>query len=192
MRRFTDTLTGTLAGMLIGVVLMSSVIGTRSFYWSKEPWEPTPRPSQHADPGPGTPGMTTEPRLPSPDDAGRTGAPSPLTVAAIGTRPALPTAAPDLVTLRGIATWYDYRRGHAAAGPELRRALGAGWRGTSVLVCADRCVSVVLSDWCACGNGRVIDLDRASFAVLAPPSVGVLRVTVTLGAPPPPDTSTED
>lgn len=93
--------------------------------------------------------------------------------------------------LRGIATWYDHRRGHAAAGPELRRALGAGWRGSTVVVSANgRRVVVALTDWCACPNGRVVDLDRRDFAVLAPPSRGVLRVTVT-SLPSPPETSTE-
>ena len=44
----------------------------------------------------------------------------------------------------------------------------------------DRAV-LVTHGWCACGHGRVIDLDKASFAALAPPSVGVLRVVVTWG-----------
>jgi hypothetical protein len=50
---------------------------------------------------------------------------------------------------------------------------------------------VVLSDWCGCPGGRVVDLDRRDFAVLAPPSVGVLPVTVS-AIPAPPDTSTDD
>jgi rare lipoprotein A (peptidoglycan hydrolase) len=96
--------------------------------------------------------------------------------------------------LRGLATWYDYRPGHAAAGPELRAALGSDWRGTTVRVAAGTSSTVVvLSDWCACPGGRVVDLDRRSFAVLADPAVGVLRVTVTWPATLPalPDTSTE-
>jgi hypothetical protein len=92
-------------------------------------------------------------------------------------RPVLPAPASNHV--RGKATWYDYRPGHAAAGPALRRALGKGWRGTKVTACsAGRCVRVTLSDWCACGHGRVIDLDVRSFARLADPSRGVITVEV--------------
>jgi rare lipoprotein A (peptidoglycan hydrolase) len=58
--------------------------------------------------------------------------------------------------------------------------LGANWRGTVVTVTANgHSVTARLTDWCACGGGRVIDLDRRLFAQLAPPSRGVLRVTVS-------------
>ena len=78
-----------------------------------------------------------------------------------------------------VATWYSYVPGGAAAGPALRSALGPHWRGTRIQVCAgSRCVAVVLSDWCACGGGHVVDLDVRSFAALAPTSRGVLRVTI--------------
>ena len=98
-----------------------------------------------------------------------------------------PTAKPRLMTpklgvhaISGISTWYKYVPGGAAAGPALRAALGSGWRGRKVSVCVTggNCISVTLSDWCACGSGRVIDLDRASFAALADPSRGILAVTV--------------
>ncbi len=90
------------------------------------------------------------------------------------------TAAPQLVT--GLATWYGTGpgRGHAAAGSELRTG---DWRGRHVEVChGDRCVGVVLDDWCACGGARIIDLSDEDFARLAPLSAGVISVTVTLGA----------
>jgi hypothetical protein len=91
-------------------------------------------------------------------------------------RPAKPA---PVRTVAGKATWYAYVPGHAAAGPALRRALGKGWRGTKVTACsAGRCVRVTLSDWCACGHGRVIDLDVRSFARLADPSRGVITVEV--------------
>ena len=85
---------------------------------------------------------------------------------------------------RGIASWYAYVPGHAAAGPELRRMLGPSWRGTTVRVCAGgRCVRVVLSDWCQCWKGtrseRLIDLDSRAFARLAPLPRGLVRVEVT-------------
>lgn len=84
----------------------------------------------------------------------------------------------------GVATWYDWRPGEAAAGPLLRRAFGSsGWRGKVVTVrYGSRAVRVRLTDYCACGsrNGvpTVIDLDRRSFAALAAPSRGVIRVEV--------------
>lgn len=85
--------------------------------------------------------------------------------------------------LSGQATWYSYVVGQAAAGPRLRAALGPGWRGRVVTVCATgtrRCITVTLSDWCACQPPtRLIDLDVRSFAALADPSRGVISVTVT-------------
>lgn len=90
-----------------------------------------------------------------------------------------PAGAPAAV-LRGTATWYAYVPGGAAAGPALRRALGPGWRNRTVTVCAGgRCVRARLSDWCRCPGGRAVDLDVRSFARLAPPSRGVLPVTVS-------------
>jgi len=84
----------------------------------------------------------------------------------------------------GKASWYAYIPGHAAAGPELRRMLGPSWRGKTVTVRANgRSIRVVLSDWCQCYKGtrteRLIDLDVRSFARLASPSMGLVRVEVT-------------
>jgi hypothetical protein len=100
-------------------------------------------------------------------------------------------------TLSGIATWYD-STGGAAAGPDLRAALGPGWRGSSVVVTrADQGAGVIvqLTDFCACGarNGvpTLIDLDRESFAVLALPSAGIVSVTIA-PIPAPPVTSTKE
>jgi rare lipoprotein A (peptidoglycan hydrolase) len=92
-------------------------------------------------------------------------------------------------SVTGTATWYATGpgAGHAAAGPALRTG---DWRGRHVTVCATRCVTVVLDDWCACPD-RVIDLAAADFAELAPLSQGVLTVTITTGLPiaPPTDTA---
>lgn len=77
---------------------------------------------------------------------------------------------------KGIATWYNVGGGfYAAAGPALRVG---NWRGRVVTVCSNKCIRVKLVDWCACGNGRVIDLSRDAFATLLPPSRGVVKVTV--------------
>lgn len=95
----------------------------------------------------------------------------------------------ESVALRGQATWYRWREGEAAAGPALREALGPSWRGRTVKVCVEAaCVSVRLTDFCQCHKGtdreRVIDLDRDSFARLAPPSRGVIEVVLEWQANP--------
>ena len=90
--------------------------------------------------------------------------------------------------VRGGASWYcqagvsachrDYPGGmYAAAGPALR--VGS-WRGRQVRVCAGGdCIWVRLIDWCACGNGHIIDLYSDAFRHLAPLNSGVVRVTVS-------------
>jgi rare lipoprotein A (peptidoglycan hydrolase) len=66
---------------------------------------------------------------------------------------------------------------YAAAGPGLR--IGS-WRGRVVRVCGGgSCISVKLIDWCACGNGHLIDLYSDAFRRLAPLSAGAVHVTVT-------------
>ena len=120
--------------------------------------------------------------------AGRTEAPTSTTAppspSPTGTRPAATakprTATPPGHSVAGTATWFRSPAGVSAAGPALRAAVGPGWRGTRVTVCAGgRCVATVLGDWCACGVGnRVIDLHAPLFAQLAPLSRGVLEVTV--------------
>jgi hypothetical protein len=101
--------------------------------------------------------------------------------------PAEPVQPPKVRTgarsriVSGVATWYRYHVGGAAAGPALRKALGADWRGTTVTVCneADTCVDAALTDSCWCPKGnRVIDLDSRLFDDLAPLGTGVLAVTV--------------
>lgn len=110
-----------------------------------------------------------------------------------------PAAAPVIplagaAALVGYATWYDAHKGHAAAGPGLRAAIGPDWRGTVVTVAAGGAsVAAVLSDWCACGprHGQptLIDLSREDFAELADPVLdGIVLVTVQpRGGPPPTD-----
>ena len=82
-------------------------------------------------------------------------------------------------SLRGNATWYHYVVGGAAAGPNLRRAIGKHWRGRIVTVCRRSCVRVKLSDWCLCRRGnRLVDLDHRSFDALGSLSEGVIPVIV--------------
>lgn len=97
-----------------------------------------------------------------------------------------PTGEIGSALLGGYATWYAACHGCGAAGPVLRDALGAGWRGSLVTVCARACVPVRLTDYCACGerHGRatLVDLDSGSFARLAPLSLGVVAVSIELSA----------
>lgn len=78
--------------------------------------------------------------------------------------------------ITGISSWYAYRSHQAAAGPALRRFLGAHWRGSRVIVCARTCISVTITDWMRAD--KLIDLNRSDFARLASPSRGLVRVTI--------------
>jgi hypothetical protein len=91
---------------------------------------------------------------------------------------------------RGSASWYcghgsacthGYMDGlYAAAGPALRAALGREWRGRRVHVASGlRGVDITLIDWCACPNGRLLDLFSDAFLRLAPLDRGVVKVTVS-------------
>jgi hypothetical protein len=104
-----------------------------------------------------------------------------LVVAVVCALGAVFPAAPG--SLEGRASWYDHADVTAAAGPELRRWLGKGWRGTTVRVSANgRSVVVRLDDWCQCYKGesreRLIDLSDEAFRQLAPLPVGVLQVRI--------------
>lgn len=168
--------TAVAAGVLVGSLLAGTVAASRSAPESTvSPRSYDGLPSALARSGqpeshPGAP--TTQIAL------GRI-TPSPAT----GKRPAPAEAPPDRITLRGIATWFASPSGVSAAGPDLRAALGPGWRGTRVRVCAgDRCVATVLGDWCACGSRpggpTVIDLDDNVFARLSSLDTGVLPIEV--------------
>ena len=91
--------------------------------------------------------------------------------------------APSVAALTGVASWYSYFEGQAAAGPALRVALGPNWRGKIVETCSandpSRCVRVQLTDMCQCLSTRLVDLDARDFARLAPLSQGLLNVEVT-------------
>lgn len=85
--------------------------------------------------------------------------------------------------LRGLASWYAADGMIAAAGPALRRFLGAHWRGSWIRVCSGSCVTVHVTDWCGCPRA-VIDLSDDAFRQLAPLPTGVVRVTVSRIVPP--------
>ena len=110
--------------------------------------------------------------------------PQPSPVVATDVLPSLPTNAPEAnvsparASLSGLASWYRYVPGQAAAGPRLRAMLG-NWRGRVVTVNGLR---IVLSDWCQCHEGqrdeRLIDLDSRTFSQIAPLSRGLVLVEV--------------
>ena len=100
-------------------------------------------------------------------------------------------AVPKSSILKGTATWYcvqgvsrctrGYSGGmYAAAGSEVRNALGPKWRGKYVTVSSGgNAVRVKLIDWCACKGARVIDLYGDAFRRLAPLSRGVITVKIS-------------
>jgi hypothetical protein len=171
MTRFLDSLAATITGMLIGVLLCAAI--------APGAWEVMA--SRTGVPWPLLRVAIAAPS-PSAETSASFGAPT-------GKRPA-PTATPRTASpLRGVATWFNSPAGVSAAGPDLRAALGPGWRGTHVQVCHDeRCVVTILGDTMAAD--RLIDLDAPLFARLAPLSAGLLAVTLTV-IPAPPVTTRE-
>jgi hypothetical protein len=94
---------------------------------------------------------------------------------------ALPAPTAAVTPVRGIATYYAYHAGQAAAGPRLRAMLGSHWRGRYVTVrYGAKHIRVRLTDYCVCRSSVVIDLDTRDFNRLRPPAWlwGVARVTV--------------
>ena len=208
MTRFLDSLSGTLAGMLIGVLLMA-VIVPQPFTWSA-----APRPALQAEPPILPGGMTTEGpvSLPSPDSAGRTGMPWPvLRVAIAAPSPsAAPLAARSIapsVTAQPMSAAVDVPSAAAgtitpvavkgswsAAGVAsfVARAYGARYLalpagpGVTARICGPAACVVATSndagpDLSMQRNGRIVDLSFALFKRVCgcdPWAVGLVRVTV--------------
>ena len=136
------------------------------------------------DRGWGTPSWTAGAASAYPTPGVTAPGPPPSSRAAPGTLRAV--TRPASARLSGWATYFAAPNGTAAAGPALRRLIGAGWRGTWVVVCGQDhrgCATVRLTDWCACGDRRglptLIDLDFDTVARLGwDTGDGVYRVQV--------------
>lgn len=177
MRHLASFTLGALCGVLLALLLTTSVTSRQAS---------APRPAQADIRRVEVPARTEAPTLrPSPSativkrDASPEEQPSAKPTAAPTPKP---TKRPRATTrpadgLRGVATWYSYRRGQAAAGPRLRAALGAGWRGRTVYVNG---VRVLLTDYMGTKNrAKVIDLDDGLFRrICGPLSMGVCDVEV--------------
>ncbi|CAB4174196.1 hypothetical protein UFOVP1028_21 [uncultured Caudovirales phage] len=144
-------------------------------------WAATPRPAPASAntevPYPSADRMWALPEAPTTRPV-----PQPSPVVATDLLSSQPTNVPEAnvspARLSGIASWYRYVPGQAAAGPRLRALLG-NWRGRTVTVNG---IPVRLTDWCQCFEGqpdeRLIDLDSRTFAQLAPLSRGLVAVDI--------------
>lgn len=128
----------------------------------------------------------------APVDAGSLEPQVPVTVGITPIQPSiLPSGSPGPTTrpvrpprtyLSGVATFYVYITGQAAAAKPLRDFLGAGWRGSFVRVCHDGlCLRIRLTDWeSSLLPGRLVDLSSQDFRrICGPLSQGICEVRIS-------------
>ena len=105
------------------------------------------------------------------DTTPATAAPKPKTVVTVA--PTTTTTAPP-TSEQGGASWYDYRPGECA-----HKSLPKGTVVTITSLENGASTTCVVTDRGPYEAGRIIDLDRATFAQLKDPSSGVVQVEIS-------------
>jgi rare lipoprotein A len=108
----------------------------------------------------------------SPETTAATAAPKPTAVKAPAPSTTTTTAPPP--TERGGASWYDYRAGECA-----HVSLPKGTVVTITSLENGARATCVVTDRGPYEAGRIIDVDRATFAQLADPARGVVQVEIS-------------
>jgi rare lipoprotein A (peptidoglycan hydrolase) len=96
---------------------------------------------------------------------------TPTTAAPTTTEPPTVAAANSQ---EGGASWYDYNPGECA-----HLSIPKGTVVTVTRISTGASVTCVVTDRGPTGAGRIIDLDRSTFAQLAEPGAGVIQVRIT-------------
>lgn len=122
---------------------------------------------------------TSTPATAPPTSRPTTTAPPPVTAAVTprATTPPATTAAPPAAAANaqtGGASWYDYNPGECA-----HPTIPKGTVVTVTRLGTGASVTCVVTDRGPHGAGRIIDLDRGTFAQLADPGEGVIQVRIT-------------
>lgn len=115
-----------------------------------------------------------------------------LAVVLLLTQTTVVASADELHT--GIASHYRCTAGWCDGTPTVALPGKLGGRYTGqvngyVVVCADRCATLPVVDWCQCYVGtsdeRIVDLNEAAWPLVtdAPLSRGLVKVTVRVAAP---------
>lgn len=108
---------------------------------------------------------------------------TPTTRAAVKKPASVATAAPKATTTtttappnrqQGGASWYDYRPGECA-----HQTIPKGTVVTIRSLATGATTKCTVTDRGPYGAGRIIDLDRATFAQLADPSDGIIQVEIS-------------
>jgi rare lipoprotein A len=90
------------------------------------------------------------------------------------TAPKTTTTTAPANTETGGASWYDYRAGECA-----HKTIPKGTTVTITNLATGASTTCVVTDRGPYGDGRIIDLDRGTFAQIADPGQGVIQVRIT-------------
>jgi rare lipoprotein A len=147
-------------------------VSTRASSTPAAPAPPTSAVTEAAAP-------TSTPATAPPTSRPTTTAPPPVTAAVTprATTPPATTAAPPAAAANaqtGGASWYDYNPGECA-----HPTIPKGTVVTVTRLGTGASVTCVVTDRGPHGAGRIIDLDRGTFAQLADPGEGVIQVRIT-------------